>query len=151
MATTLNLYDIFRRKQLSGNGAVNLQSLTLKMMLVTGTYTPNQNTHDFRDDLGATEVSGTNYVAGGNTLATVTVNLDGSGNITIDANDPATWAQSASGFSNARRAIIYIARGGASSADELVAYSNDFGADLGNVAANLDITLSASGIITSAR
>lgn len=151
MATTLNLYDIFRRKQLSGNGAVNLQSLTLKMMLVTGTYTPNQNTHDFRDDLGATEVSGTNYTAGGNTLATVTVNLDGSGNITIDANDPATWAQSASGFSNARRAIIYIARGGASSADELVAYSNDFGADLGNVAANLDITLSASGIITSAR
>ncbi len=151
MATTLNLYDIFRRKQLSGNGAVNLQSLTLKMMLVTGTYTPNQNTHDFRDDLGATEVSGTNYTAGGNTLATVTVNLDGSGNITIDANDPASWLQSASGFSNARRAIIYIARGGASSADELVAYSNDFGADLGNVAANLDITLSASGIITSAR
>lgn len=151
MATNMNLYDVFRRKQLSGNGAVNLTSLTIKLMLVTSGYTPNQNTHDFRDDLGATEVSGTNYTAGGETLSGVTVNLDGSGNIVIDANDPAAWAQSGTGFSNARRAIIYIARGGASSADELIAYSDDFGSDLGNSAASFQITLSASGLITSAR
>jgi hypothetical protein len=151
MPTALNLYDTFRRKQVSGNGAVNLTSLTLKMMLVTSSYTPNQNTHDFRDDLGANEVTGTGYTAGGNTLATVTSNLDGAGNVVIDANDPATWAQDAGGFANARRAIIYIARGGASSADELVAYSADFGSDIGNVAADLTITLNAAGLITSAR
>lgn len=151
MATALNLYDVFRRKQVSGNGAVNLSSLTLKMMFVTSAYTPNQNTHDFRDDLGATEVTGTGYTAGGNTLSTVTVNLDGSGNVVIDANDPATWTQNAAGFANARRAIIYIARGGASNADELVAYSADFGSDIGNVAADLTITLNAAGLITSAR
>jgi len=151
MATALNLYDTFRKKQISGSGATNLTSLTLKMMLVTSGYTPNQNTHDFRDDLGATEVSGTGYTAGGNALATVTATLDGSGNITIDANDPATWAQNAGGFSNARRAVIYVARGGASSADELVAYSADFGSDLGNASADLTITLNASGLITSAR
>lgn len=151
MATTMNLYDTFRRKQTSGAGAVDLTALTLKMMLVTAGYTPNQNTHDFRDDLGATEVSGTNYSAGGNTISTVTAVMDGSGNVTIDGNDPAVWSQSGTGFSNARRAILYVARGGAASADELVAYSNDFGADLGNVAADLQITLNASGIITSAR
>jgi hypothetical protein len=147
----LNLYDSFRLKQAGGNGAVNLTSLTVKMMLVTGSYTPNQNTHDFADDLGANEVSGTGYTAGGNTLSTVTATMDGSGNVTIDANDPATWAQNAGGFTNARRAIIYIDRGGASSADELIAYSDNFGADVGNVAASLTITLNAAGIITSAR
>ena len=149
MATALNLYDVFRKKQIQGSGSVDLTTLVVKIMLVTAAYTPNQNTHDFRDDLGATEVTGTNYAA--KTLATVTSTMDGSGNITIDANDPSVFAQSASGFSNARRAIVFIARGGAASADELVAYSNDFGADLGNVAADLTLTLSASGLITSAR
>lgn len=151
MPTALNLYDVFRRKQASGNGAVNLTTTPLKLMLVTSAYIPNQNTHDFRDDLGATEVSGTGYTAGGATLATVTVNMDGSGNVTIDANDPATWSQAAGGFTNARRAVVYMARGGVSSADELVAYSADFGSDVGNAAADLTITLSASGLITSAR
>lgn len=151
MATVMNLYDTFRKKQISGVGAVDLTSLTLKLLIVTSAYTPNQNTHDFRDDLGATEVSGTNYTAGGQTLSTVTATLDGAGLVTIDAADPSAWTQSGTGFSNGRRAIIYVARGGASSADELVAYSADFGADLGNVAADLTITLNAAGLITGAR
>jgi hypothetical protein len=151
MATTFNLYDIFRRKQASGNGAVNLSSLTVKGMIVTSGYAVNQNTHDFRDDLGANEVSGTNYVAGGNTLANPVVTLSGAGLVTVDFDDPATWAQSGAGFSNGRRFIVYIARGGAASADELVGYSDDFGADLGNVAADLAIALNASGLFTSPR
>ena len=151
MPTNLNLYDTFRRKQASGSGGVNLTSVTVKLMLVTSAYTPNQNTHDFRDDLGATEVSGTGYTAGGNTLSTVTVSMDGSGNVTIDANDPAAWAQASGGFTNARRAVIYVARGGAASADELIAYSDDFGSDLGNAAASLTLALNALGLITSAR
>lgn len=150
-AVTLNLYDIFRRKQASGTGAVNLSTLTVKCMIVTGTYTPNQNTHDFRDDLGATEVSGTGYTAGGNTLATPVVSLDGSGNVAVDFDDPATWSQNASGFSNGRRAVIYVARGGASSADELIAYTDDFGADKGNVDGDFSVTVNASGLFTSAR
>jgi len=150
-AVTFNLYDIFRRKQASGTGAVNLSSLTVKCMIVTGSYTPNQNTHDFRDDLGATEVSGTNYTAGGNTLANPVVALDGSGNVSVDFDNPATWSQHASGFSNGRRAVIYVARGGASSADELIGYSDDFGADKGNVDGDFSVAVNASGLITSAR
>lgn len=150
-AVTFNLYDIFRRKQASGTGAVNLSSLTVKCMVVTGSYTPNQNTHDFRDDLGATEVSGTNYTAGGNTLANPVVALDGSGNVSVDFDNPATWSQHASGFSNGRRAVIYVARGGASSADELIGYSDDFGADKGNVDGDFSVAVNASGLITSAR
>lgn len=150
-AVTLNLYDIFRRKQASGTGAVDLSALTVKAMVVTGTYTPNQNTHDFRDDLGATEVSGTGYTAGGNTMANPVVSLDGAGLVDVDFDDPATWTQNGAGFSNGRRAIIYIARGGASSADELIGYTDDFGADKGNVDGDFSVAVNASGLFTSAR
>jgi hypothetical protein len=150
-AVTLNLYDIFRRKQASGNGAVNLSSVTVKCMIVTGSYSPNQNTHDFADDLGANEVSGDNYTAGGNTLANPVVALDGSGNVSVDFDDPATWSQHATGFSNGRRAIVYVDRGGAASADELIGYTNDFGADKGNVDGDFSVTVNASGLFTSAR
>lgn len=150
-AVTFNLYDKFRQKQASGNGAVNLESLTLKAMVVTAGYTVNQNTHDFADDLGANEVTGDNYTAGGNTLANPVVSLDGSGNVTVDFDDPATWSQHATGFSNGRRFILYIDRGGASSADELVGYSDDFGADKGNVDGDFSMQVNASGLYTSAR
>lgn len=150
-AVTLNLYDIFRRKQASGTGAVDLSAETVKCLIVTAGYTPNQNTHDFEDDLGANEVSGTNYAAGGNTLANPVVSLDGSGNVSIDFDDPATWSQHASGFSNGRRAIIYVDQGGAASANELIGYTNDFGADKGNVDGDFSVTVNASGLFTSAR
>jgi hypothetical protein len=150
-AVTLNLYDIFRRKQSSGNGAVNLSSVTVKCMIVTGTYTPNQNTHDFRDDLGANEVSGSNYTAGGNAMINPVVSLSGAGLVTVDFDDPATWAQHATGFSNGRRAVVYVARGGLSSADELIGYTDDFGADKGNVDGDFSVAVNASGLFTGAR
>lgn len=150
-AVTLNLYDIFRRKQASGTGAVDLSALTVKCMIVTSGYTPNQNTHDFADDLGANEVSGTNYTAGGNAMANPVVALDGSGNVSVDFDDPATWSQHASGFNDGRRAIIYIDRGGAASADELIAYTDDFGAAKGNVDGDFSVAVNASGLFTGAR
>lgn len=150
-AVTFNLYDIFRRKQASGNGAVNVSSVTVKLMVVTSGYTLNQNTHDFRDDLGANEVSGTGYTAGGNTLANPTITLGGTGLVTIDFDDPATWSQNAAGFTNGRRFVAYFARGGASSADELIGYSDDFGADKGNVDGDFSATVNASGLFTAPR
>jgi hypothetical protein len=120
-------------------------------MIVTAGYTPNQNTHDFADDLGANEVSGSNYTAGGNAMANPVVALDGSGNVSVDFDDPAAWSQHASGFSNGRRAIVYVDRGGLSSADELIGYTNDFGADKGNVDGDFSVTVNASGLFTSAR
>src|SRR3990167_38752 len=150
-AVTFNLYDKFRQKQASGNGAVNLEALTIKCMIVTGTYTVDQNLHDFRDDLGANEVSGTNYTAGGNACATPVVTLDGAGLVTVDFADPATWTQSGAGFSDGRRAVFYIARGGAASADELIGYSDNFGADKGNVDGDFSVAINASGLFTSAR
>src|SRR4051812_40307058 len=107
MATTFNLYDSWRDIIADPTRAAAIAG-TLKMSIVTASYTPNQNTHDFWDDVSANEVTGTGYTAGGNACATPTwTGPDGSGLLTFDASDPSTWSQNASGFSNGRRAILY--------------------------------------------
>ena len=68
------------------------------------------------------------------------------GTVTFDAAD-ATWPQSAAGFSNARKAILYKDTGTASTSP-LIAYA-DFGADKGNVTGDLTLQMDAAGIITS--
>lgn len=143
-----NIYDTFREYRLDpANGAI---SGTLKVALVTSVYTPDQNLHDFWNDVSANEVSGTGYTAGGNAAASPTLTLDGSGNIDFDASDPATWSENAAGFSNARRAILYYDTG-VSTTSRLVAYSDDFGADRGNANGDFTISFHANGVFTQAR
>lgn len=75
---------------------------------------------------------------------------DGAGLGTYDASDPAVWLTSASGFANARRAILYYDTGVAGTS-RLVAYSDDFGVDLGNTATDLLVSFNAAGVFTSPR
>lgn len=145
-----NLYDRFREDKIDGNPAFDLEAATVMVALVTATYTPNQNTHDFFDDI-TNEVVGTGYTAGGNAAAVPTVTLSGAGLITFDANDPATWAQNAAGFNNARRAIIWVNTAGAPATDPLIAFSDSFAADRGNTDGDFSIQFSANGIFTSPR
>lgn len=149
MATSLNLYDQWRDYVADPTRAAAIAG-TLKCALVTGAHTPDQNLHDFFNDI-TNEVTGTGYTAGGNACATPTWSgPDGAGLMTFDAADPATWTQNAAGFSNARRSILYYDTG-VTSTSRLVAYSSDFGADVGNVAGDYSIAFNAAGIYTSAR
>lgn len=86
-----------------------------KMMLCTSAYIPDR-AHNRRDDV-TNEVTGTGYSAGGAgvMLTTTTDTVNHKTTITIAG---ATWASSTI---TARTAVIYRARGGAASADELVA------------------------------
>ena len=144
-----NLYDIYRDKQIGGDtGSIDITAVTVKCALVAAGYTPDQNLHDFFADI-TNEVTGTNYTAGGNTVASITSVLSGAGLVTVDGNDPATWLQNAGGFSNAVRAILYR-DSGAAGTSELIAYSDAFTAG-GNVAGDFSIQLDAAGIFTSAR
>ncbi len=105
-------------------GNIDFDTDTFKIMLLTNAYTPDQDAHDFRNDL-TNEITGTGYTAGGETMAGVTVAYDGTSNeLRILWNDQ-VWS---SATFTARFAVIYKSRGGASSADELVAYL-DFGSD----------------------
>ena len=104
-------------------GTIDLNTDTFKIMLTTSTYTPVKDTHDFRDDV-TNEVSGTGYTSGGATLAGVSVTYDAATDqVQISWTDP-TWSGSTI---TARTAVIYKSRGGASSADELLAYCTESG------------------------
>ena len=56
------IYNRFKRDIANGN--IDLDTDTIKVTLVTGAYTPDQDAHDKRDDI-TNEVSGTGDTAGG--------------------------------------------------------------------------------------
>jgi hypothetical protein len=120
-------------------GAIDFDTDTFKVMLVSSAYSPNKDTHDKRDDV-TNEVSGTGYTAGGVTSA-CTVTKD-------TANDRVTLSFAAVNWASstitARAAVIYKSRGGAASSDELVCYV-DFGADVSSSSATFSL---GSSVIT---
>jgi hypothetical protein len=97
---------------------VDLSSGSYKIMLTASTHTPNQDTHDFRDDL-TNEVTGTLYTAGG-VAVTVARTYDGASNEIRVAVQDAVWGPGAT--ITFRNAHLYKVLGGAASADPLIAY-----------------------------
>jgi len=125
-----------RALELWARGNIDFDTDTFKVMLTTSAYAENKDTHDFRDDV-TNEVAGAGYTAGGNT-ATVTVTLD-TANDRLDITlGGTTWPASTI---TARKAVYYKSRGGAATADELIAV-NDFGADV--ISSSGTFTLNAS-------
>ena len=136
-------FDSYQEDLFEGNIAHD--SDTIKIALIDSTLAPAAATHDFWDDLNTNEVTGTNYTAGGNAVASKTITT--AANVTtFDAADPAAWAQSASGFADARYAIMYKDSGVASTSPLM--FYHDFGSDQGNVAGELAIVLATAGIAT---
>lgn len=118
-------------------GNINYATDSFKVMLVTSTYAPNKATHTKRSDV-TNEVSGTGYAAGGQ-AGTVSVGTVDAANHRVDITlGGTTWTTASI---TARGAVYYKARGGAATADELVAYI-DFGADVTSTAANFALTAS---------
>ena len=121
----------------TARGNIDFDTDTFKAMLVTSSYTPNKDTHEFRDDV-TNEVPATgNYVAGGET-STVTVTKDNANDKVTIQFGAVSWATSTI---TARGCVYYKSRGGASSADELVAY-NDFGSDVSSTGGTFSIAAS---------
>ncbi len=122
------------------NKEVNLNSDTLKVMLCTSAYTPNQDTHQYKADI-TNEVSGTGYTAGGQALTGVTVTYNASTNtMMLDANDP-VWANSTI---TARYAVFYVDTPATNK--PLIAYWV-FSQDEVSSSGNFTLTISASGIV----
>lgn len=108
------------------DGTLDLDAVSaFKMALVTSTYVPDQALHDFRDDLGANEASGgSGYTAGGFSLGTPTLTIT---SLTVKVDWADFTATIVGGPFAFRYGVIYRARGGLASADELLGYV-DFGA-----------------------
>ncbi len=135
----LTVEKCFNATSLPTNG---LESETaVKCLLVTDALTPNFDTHDFRNDAESAEVSGTGYSAGGATLTSTELTIS-SGTLVYDAAD-VSWTTST--ITNAMAAVLYFARGGASSADELILLS-DFVTAVSTTAGTLQVAWHASGI-----
>jgi hypothetical protein len=134
------IYNSFKRD--IANGSIDLDTDTVKVMLVTASYVPDQDAHTKRSDV-TNEITGTGYTAGGQTLSGKTVTADNTNNRGVfDAND-VTW--SGATFT-ARGAVLYKSRGGAASADELICYL-DFGTDKSVSGGDFTIQWGANGIL----
>lgn len=134
------IYNSFKRDIM--NGSIDLDTDTINVMLVTSAYTPDQDAHTKRSDI-TNEVAGTGYSAGGAALAGKSVTADNTDNEGVfDATD-LTWAASTI---TARGAVLYKARGGASSADELICFF-DFTTDRSSSAGDFTIQWNAEGIL----
>ena len=135
------IFNSFKRDAI--NGSIDLDTDTIKLMLVTSAYTPNIDTHTKRSDV-TNEVTGTGYTAGGVALANKTVTVNNTTDKGVFDADDVTISTATI---TARGAVLYKSRDGASSADELICYL-DFGSDITSTAGNFNITFDATGILT---
>lgn len=133
-----------------GNAFVNVfdkkidwNSDTIKCALTTSSYTPDQDAHDFFNDI-TNEVSGTGYTAGGATIANCTITYTGGTNVLKLDGDDVSWAASTI---TARYAIIYDSTPGTAATNPLILYI-DFGANVTSTAGTFTITFDAAGIAT---
>lgn len=120
----------------SMTGAIDFDTDSFKVMLVTSGYTEDKAAHSKRSSV-TNEVTGTGYTAGGQAIAP-TVTKDTTNHRTTIVFPQVTWPTSTL---TARKAVYYKSRGGASSADELIAV-DDFGSDVTTTAGTF--TLNAS-------
>jgi hypothetical protein len=99
-------------------GLIDVDGVTVKVMLVTSSYTEDKDAHTKRSDV-TNEVSGTGYTAGG-AVSSVTVTKDTANDRVDIVLGQVSWPASTI---TARKAVYYVSRGGAASADELIAIS----------------------------
>ena len=113
---------------------------TPKYVLATATYTPDQDAHDFLNDV-TNEAAGTGYVAGGNAVGAVTVTLDTATNtVTL------TCAE-ISGVSVSCRWLIFVVSTGTASTSPVLAYVDLSEGVGGNVTFTGTTTLSTTGFL----
>jgi hypothetical protein len=127
----------------SFNKEIDWDSDTIKVALITNAYTPDQDAHDYYDDVVANEVTGTGYTAGGNTLANKTNTYSSATNVIVLDADDTTWASSTI---TARYAVIYDATPATNATRPLIGYV-DFGSDQSSSNGNFTITWDATGIV----
>ena len=141
--TVANVYGLAVQSMI--NKEVDFDTDTVKCLLLKSTYSPNQDTHRYKSDLvvASNEVTGTNYNAGGVTLASKTVTYTaGTNTLMLDSADPAWTALTVTGI---RYAVFYVDTGTAGTS-ALLSYM-DFAADQSPSAQNFTIVLPVTGII----
>lgn len=101
------------------NAEIDYDTHVHKVMLTTSTYVPDQDLHDFKDDV-TNEVSATGYTAGGDPLGTKTVTYTGATNKFVLGAANNVWT--ITGSMTARVAVVYDDNAALASAKPLIGY-----------------------------
>ena len=124
------------------NKEIDYLADVIKVMLTTVTYVPNQDTHDYKNDV-TNEVVGTGYTATGETLGSKTVTYTaGTNKHVLDAAD-VTWSASTI---TARIAVIYDSTPASDATRPLIGYQ-DFEADKSSDNGDFTIQWDAAGLV----
>ena len=127
------------------NAPVDFNNDDMRILLLKSTATitvaTNQDVADVIASSG--EVAGSNYARKALSGEAITLST---GTVTFDASDPASYSQHASGFTDARYAVLY--KHNASDASAPVVAYYDFGQNYGNQAGSLTLQFDANGIFT---
>ena len=124
------------------NGGIDLDTNTIKVMLLTSSHSQDQDAHEFIDDVSANEVSGAGYTAGGATIGSPAVTQDNTDNEGVFDGADVTWSASTI---TASYAAIYKDTG--TPATSPIIAILDFSTDKSSSAGNFVIQWNAEGIV----
>lgn len=137
-------YNEFKYSQLGDTGVtpINFKTDTIKLVLLKDTYTPDQDAHNFYDDISAYECAASgSYSLGGVTLS-ITMSQDNTNNRGVcDAAD-----FSVTTFTGTVRYFALIKSTGVASTSRLIAIY-DPGTNIGVYAGTLTVTINSSGLL----
>ena len=136
------VYNSFMRDAVTG--AVDCDTDTFKMMLVTSTYTASKS-HAKRSDITNEVAAGGGYTAGGNACALTVAATDNVNNDVEISFSVTSWT---SATITARAGVIYKSRGGLATADELVGYV-DFLSNITSTNGTFAVTVSTPLSLTN--
>lgn len=125
------------------NKEINWSVDSIKVMLCTNQYAPDQDSHVYKSQVANEVVNGNGYTTGGKILANKTATYAADTNtITLDADDLVWLAASI----NARYAVIYDDTPATDGAKPLLGYI-DFGKDVISTDGDFKIIWDAAGIL----
>jgi hypothetical protein len=139
--TASGVYGLSLEKALIDTLGESWEAEDNKVLLDSDTDTPNFDTHDFRNDV-ATEVTGTNWAAGGVALTGTEITL-AAGVLTFDATDVSVASTT---ISNAMASILYT-NVGTSATDQLLML-HDFVTAVSTSNGTFGIQWHSSGLLT---
>lgn len=138
MAVSGHWYDKAPKDVFTGSTSVNWASDTIKVALLTNSYTPDRANDHVWSDISTNEVSGTGYTAGGATLTTPTT-AEVSHVLSLKGDD-SVWTVSTI---TARYAAIYDT----SLSNRLLGYV-DFGIDVTSTAGTFTVAWPSGVLLT---
>jgi hypothetical protein len=126
------------------NKEIDWASDTIKVALCTASYTPDQDAHDYFDDITNELTTANGYTAGGAALGTPTIGYTAGTNVVKLSGDNVSWANSTI---TARYAIVYDSSPGTAGTNPLIGYV-DFGADVSTTNGTFLVDWDEAGILT---